>query len=58
MEPEQHIQQFGIDHYLITIFPNDTEERRKHRRKHLLSYECIKIRQDFYEKNKFIYFFK
>ena len=58
MEPEKHIQCFGVDHYITTIFPNDTEEQRQKRRIHLLSYECLKIRQTFYEKNKFITYFK
>ena len=58
MEPEHHIQIFGIDHYLITIFPNDTLQQRNQRRHHLLSYECFKQCQELYERNKFIYIFK
>lgn len=57
MEPEHHIQCFGVDHYMRTIFPNDTVEQRRIRREHLLSYECLKIRQEFYEKNKFVHYF-
>ena len=57
MEPEQHIQSFGVDHYMKTFFPNDTIKQRQQRRKHLLSYECLKIRHEFYEKNKFVHYF-
>jgi hypothetical protein len=52
MEPEVHIQFYGVDHYIETMFPNDTLDKRQWRRSHLLSYECLMIRQMIYESKK------
>jgi hypothetical protein len=48
MEPEVHIEKHGIDHYIATNFPYDTETKRALRRRNLLSFECLRCRQDKY----------
>ena len=48
MEPEEHIEKHGIDHYIATNFPYDTETKRTWRRRNLLSFECLRCRQDKY----------
>jgi hypothetical protein len=55
MEPEEHIYFYGIDHYLETLFPKDSKDYRKMRRKNLLSYSCLQVMQHHYESSHKIY---
>ena len=49
LEPEEHIELYGIDHYLKTIFPYDTDEQRMIRKDHLLSFHCLYVKQQIYK---------
>ena len=55
MEPEEHIYFYGIDHYLENLFPKDSQDYRKMRRKKLLSYACLQVMQRHYESSHKIY---
>jgi hypothetical protein len=45
LEPETHIERYGIDHYLSTIFPYDTPLKRRARKEQLLSFPCLAARE-------------
>jgi len=45
LEPEVHIERYGIDHYVDTMFPYDTAAQRIARKRHLLSFPCLSARE-------------
>jgi hypothetical protein len=48
MEPETHIELYGIDHYIRTVFVYDTAKQRVDRRNYLLSFECLRKKQELF----------
>lgn len=49
LEPEQYIELYGVDHYVSTMFPYDSESMRKARKRHLLTFSCLRARQYIFE---------
>jgi len=41
LEPEVHIESFGMEHYLRTVFPLDTAAERLERKRHLRTFPCL-----------------
>ncbi len=48
MEPEMHIERYGIDHYVKSVFIYDTKKQQAARRRYLLSFECLRKKQELF----------
>ena len=46
LEPEDHIAQYGVDDYLNYYFSSETPAQKLRRRNHLMSFRCLKAKQD------------
>jgi hypothetical protein len=48
MEPEMHIERFGVDHYIKCVFIYETKKQQAARKRYLLSFECLRKKQELF----------
>ena len=48
MEPEMHIERYGVDHYIKSVFIYDTKKQQAARKSYLLSFECLRKKQELF----------